>query len=337
MALALSGRRGRPPARLVAAVAALVVAAGPGAVPAQAADLPVGNLSTALANFTVSPGRVAGANDWRCVPSPAHPTPVVLVHATYANLGMNWAALAPMLANAGYCVYALNYGMTRISLGRIGGVGDIAASADQLRVFVERVRRRTGAEKVDLVGHSQGGMMPSYYLKRLGGAGKVRRFVALAPSNHGTTLSGVANLVATFKLLGLVKKTHDVLQLPGLAQQLQESTFQKALFADGDTVPGPRYTVIATRRDWVVTPYTNAFLDGPNVRNITIQDQCPKDPVSHIGMFADSPSLQNVLNSLGPDDPAFRAVCKGYGNSFRAPSDPRSGAVSASSSRPGPG
>ena len=53
-----------------------------------------------------------------------------------------------------------------------------------------RVLAATGAAKVDLVGHSQGGMMPRYYLKFLGGAALVNRLVALAPSNHGTTLDG---------------------------------------------------------------------------------------------------------------------------------------------------
>ncbi len=38
-----------------------------------------------------------------------------------------------------------------------------------------------------MVGHSQGGMMPRYYLKFLGGASKVDDLVGLAPSNHGTS------------------------------------------------------------------------------------------------------------------------------------------------------
>ena len=48
--------------------------------------------------------------------------------------------------------------------------------------------------------------------------------------------------------------------------------------------------------------------------NITIENQCPSDPVAHIGMFDDSPSLQNVVNQLSsrPNE-SFKASCSNYG------------------------
>jgi hypothetical protein len=72
--------------------------------------------------------------------------------------------------------------------------------------------------------------------------------------------------------------------------------------------------VIETTHDEVVTPYTNAFLSGSNVTNITIQNQCSKDPVGHIGMFEDSPVMQNVLNQLSATpNQSFTATCTNYG------------------------
>ncbi|MCZ4119785.1 esterase/lipase family protein [Streptomyces sp. H39-S7] len=320
MRLTRRDRGDRPPvarrrtwiASAAAATALALLVAAPSAT-ASTPAYPVGDLGTAVSNFLLSPDAVAGANGWHCTPSPQHPTPVVLVHATFVDLGANWAVLSPTLANEGYCVYAFNYGMNWLSAGRIGGLGDIPQSARTLQSFVDTVLRRTGASKVDLVGHSQGGLMPNYYLKRLGGAAKVGRFVALAPSNHGTTLNGIVTLGQNLNALGFANNVLSLLQLPGLVQQEQGSAFEQALFRDGDTVPGPRYTVIETNKDTVVTPYTHAFLSGPAVRNILIQDQCADDPVGHVGMFADSPTLQNVLNALGADDPAFRATCSGYG------------------------
>jgi triacylglycerol esterase/lipase EstA (alpha/beta hydrolase family) len=299
-------------AGIVAVVATIGLLLG-SLAPAEAKSYPVGGLSTAVWNFVWSPGSVAGANDWGCKPSAAHPNPVVLVHATGVNLGANWVALSPTLANAGYCVFAFNYGMTWLSAGRVGGLGDIRNSAATLSNFVNRVLGATGASKVDLVGHSQGGMMSNYYIKFLGGASKVGTTIGLSPSNHGTTLSGIVTLGANLGLLGFVNSLLWTFGIPGLAQQEAGSSFQRNLFSGGDTVVGPRYVVIQTRYDLVVTPYTNAFLNGSNATNILIQDQCPNDKVGHVGMFLDGPVIQNVLNQLGPRTPGFRATCTGYG------------------------
>lgn len=299
-----------------------LVAMALGAGQASAATLPVGGSSQMLFNWIYSPNSVPGANDWNCKPGADHPVPVVLVHATAFNLGSNWVALSPTLKNAGYCVYALNYGMTTLSYGRAGGLGDIAESAKALSAFVDKVRTSTGASKVDIVGHSQGGMMPNYYIKRLGGASKVRTLVGLAPSNHGTTFSGLTTLSSSLGMLGTTVRSTIETALanpslaPALPQQLVGSAFQTALFGDGDTVPGVRYVVIETNRDLIVTPYTNAFLTGANVTNILIQKQCPGDKVGHVGLALDSPTLQNVLNQLGAASPTFQPACKGYGLSL---------------------
>ena len=297
-------------ATMVCALAVLLASVAP----AQAATTyPVGGIAQALTNFVFSPNAVAGANNWNCKPSAAHPNPVVLVPATGANLGMNWVTLSPMLANAGYCVYSFNYGMTWLSIGRFGGLGDITSSAKTMSAFVDKVLASTHATKVDVVGHSQGGMMPNYYIKFLGGAAKVRTFIGLAPSNHGTTLSGLVTLGKNLNILGFANSFLWSAGVPGLQQQEVGSAFQQKLFAGGDTVAGPRYVVIETNKDLVVTPYRNAFLSGPNVTNILLQDQCPANPVGHIGIFADSPTMQNVLNQLGANNPSFRPVCSGYG------------------------
>ncbi|MDL4773127.1 esterase/lipase family protein [Actinomadura xylanilytica] len=78
--------------------------------------------------------------------------------ATFVNMGADWAVLSPMLANAGYRVFAFNYGMAPFSADRIGGMADIPASAQVMSAFVDQVLASTGAAKV-------------------------RRFVALAPGN----------------------------------------------------------------------------------------------------------------------------------------------------------
>ena len=73
----------------------------------------------------------------------------------------------------------------------IYATGEIANSARELSSFVCRVLAATGASQVGALGHSQGGMMPCYYLRFDGGARKLHRLVGLAPSNHGTTANGL--------------------------------------------------------------------------------------------------------------------------------------------------
>jgi Lipase (class 2) len=242
----------------------------------------------------------AGSNDWSCQPSPAHPNPVVLVHGTAENMTYNWYTLSPLLANNGYCVFALNYGQNPATptLGlpgasHPGGVRRIPGSAEELAAFVDRVLDATGAAEVDIVGHSQGGMMPRWFIKFLGGADEVDKLVGLAPSNHGSTFNGLNHIpgVAELTALGLGESVHD---------QQPDSEFMRTLNEGGDTVPGVTYTVIVTRYDEVVTPPQSSFLNGPDVTNIMLQDLCILDASEHLSISFDSNALAHVLNALDP-------------------------------------
>nr|WP_062339232.1 alpha/beta fold hydrolase [Herbidospora sakaeratensis] len=264
--------RGARRVSMWAAALALSLAAGVG-------------LTAAPAAAEIAP---LGANIWTCKPSPLRPRPVVLVHGTFENMAGNWATLSPKLKLAGHCVFALNYGP-----GPVHGLGDIPQSAQQLSDFVDRVLAATGAAKVDVVGHSQGGMMPRYYLKFLNGAAKVHRLIGITPSNHGTDSNGLVNLA---RLLGLSPAIALVCQ--ACHQQMAGSDFMTALNEGGDTVPGVHYTVIATRYDTVVTPYTSSFLAGDSVNNILLQDRAPLDFSGHVAASYDPVVHRIVLDEL---------------------------------------
>ncbi|OEJ96878.1 esterase/lipase family protein [Streptomyces thermolilacinus] len=277
----------RPPAALRRALRALTAVL---LLTAAAVLAPAG---TARAATTVTH---AGWNDYSCKPSAAHPRPVVLVHGTLGNSVDNWLGLAPYLVRRGYCVFSLDYGQLP-GVPFFHGLGPVAKSAEQLDAYVDRVLDATGAPEADLVGHSQGGMMPRHYLKFLGGAEKVNALVGIAPSNHGTTLFGLTRLLPYFPgAADLISE-----KTPALADQIAGSPFLQRLNEGGDTVPGVRYTVIATKYDEVVTPYRSSFLDGPNVRNVLLQDLCPLDLSEHlaIGLF-DRIAFHEVANALDP-------------------------------------
>jgi triacylglycerol lipase len=233
----------------------------------------------------------AGRRRLTCRPSAEHPHPVVLVHGTFADMTVSWNLISPALKQAGYCVFALDYGRR--------GTGPIERSAQELADFVDRVLAATGAARVSLVGHSQGGMMPRHYLKFLGGTAEVDDLVGLSPSNHGT-----ANPAALFAeaALGCVS----------CGQQRTGSAFLRNLNA-GDETPGDvSYTVVQTRYDEVVIPYSSAFLAGRGTTNVLLQRRCPLDFTDHLGIIYDPAALQWIKNALGrpgPADPGFRPAC----------------------------
>ncbi|MEU4213272.1 alpha/beta fold hydrolase [Streptomyces sp. NPDC026206] len=235
-----------------------------------------------------------GANDWSCKPDSAHPQPVVLVNGTFKLMAENWSRLSPKLKESGYCVFAFNYGHLETD--------PIPQAAAELRDFVEAVRGATGAEKVDIVGHSQGGMMPRYYVKFLGGAQKVDDLVGIVPSNHGT--KNPLAIAAGWTVC------------PSCVDQQVGSGLLKKLNEGDETPAGPDYTVLTTRYDEVVVPYTSALLTGPagHLTNVVLQDKCPLDLFMHDQATKDPVVAQWVLNALerkGPADPGFQPRCIG--------------------------
>jgi pimeloyl-ACP methyl ester carboxylesterase len=246
----------------------------------------------------------AGANIWSCKPSAQHPDPVILVHGLGATMAENWGTMAPLLADNGYCVYALTYGLDP-GEPYVGGVEAMETSSLQLAALVSRVLASTGAAKVDLVGHSEGTVMPQYYLKFEGGAAKVNRYVAITPLYQGTSLDGFSALLATLEKAlpsATAPVTGAVTKVCGSCQEfLTGSPFLTHLYADGHyAVPGVTYTTIMTKYDELVSPYTSGRLNAPNATNIVVQNQCATDFSEHLTMAFDPVVAQDVLNALDP-------------------------------------
>jgi triacylglycerol lipase len=253
-------------------------------------------LAVAVAAVLAAAPAGASVNDLTCKPPARHPYPVVVLPGTAFDMSITLPQIDPALERLGYCVFALDYGGGR-------GLGDIEKSAVEISAFVDRVLTATGARRVSFVGHSQGGMLPRYIIKFLGGRTRVDDVVGLSPSSHGTTnpaapLVGAAGCVAC-------------------DQQIAGSPFMQKLNA-GDQTPAPvSYTVIETRNDEVITPFESEFLpvtaDG-RVTNVLLQDRCPGDLSEHVSIIYDAVALQWMLNALGrrgPADPAFVPDCTG--------------------------
>ena len=292
----------RRTAAVAAYLAALLVATF--AVPASATDaLPVPYQFIPSAILGGMPDADApGTNDWTCKPSAAHPRPVVLVHGTAGNRSTNWQTYGPLLKNNGYCVFALTYGAIPGSpypVNALGGMNSMKTSAAELGAFVDRVLAATGAEQVDLVGHSQGTLMPNYWLKFLGGAGKVGSYISLAPLWHGTGLGDFKPLLAA--AFGDAVTDPPVPFCAACGEMSASSAFIAQMRAGGVAVPGVRYVNVMTRYDELVLPYTSGREAG--MTNIVLQDQCPLDFTEHFEIAADRNATVHVLNALDPAHP----------------------------------
>jgi pimeloyl-ACP methyl ester carboxylesterase len=263
--------------------------------------------SLVLATSSVAAAAPSAAwNDWSCRPSAAHPDPVVLLHGLGAS-DDDFQSLAPYLVEAGFCVFSLTYGVgAQPALFDMGGVAPMRASAEEIAHFVDQVRSVTGAAKVDLVGHSEGGLHALFIPKLLGRAGQLGKVVTMGTDVHGFGPVQTTELLA---LLGLRELTDAILrgfECPGCSDILPGSEYRRALAEGPVAQPGIGYTLIFTRFDEAAlafAPLGAPFLREPGVRNLYVQDRCPLDLVGH-AMLPFSRSVASlVANALDSRQP----------------------------------
>jgi triacylglycerol esterase/lipase EstA (alpha/beta hydrolase family) len=143
-------------------------------------DVGVRPLRAALAEWgmsmAVSALRPAG---FLPLPGAQGPRPVIVLHG-YAMNRANYLPLALRLRRAGLGPI---YGFEYWTLGRV------AAGARQLGWFVDQVREATGAQTVDLIGHSMGGVVARYYVSFAGGDAAVSHLITLGSPHGGTDVS----------------------------------------------------------------------------------------------------------------------------------------------------
>jgi triacylglycerol lipase len=214
----------------------------------------------------------------------------------------NWQTMSPLLANNGYCVFALTYGTDPGATppsDQFGGLAPMEQSAVDLSAFVDRVLSATGALKVDIVGHSEGATMPDYYIEYLGGAAKVARYVGISGVKHGTTLHGLSTFASAFGTLFPGSPDPTAASCGSCQEFLVGSDYINKIEARAPAV-NVIYTNVATRYDELVSPHTSSFLDGRKVTNITLQDHCALDFSDHLSIFSSPISGQYILNALDP-------------------------------------
>lgn len=284
------------------------------AAQAAPAPLPVPEIFfQGVVDEMLSPGAsAAGTNDYDCEPSAEHPNPVILLHDLGATRQSNWAVFGPALANEGYCVYAISFGVVpgtgSTSMGNpLGGFAPMADSARELDAFVDGVldapgtRRGANTGKVDILAQSQGVLVAGYYAKVLGGGAKVDKFVSLVPAWNGFGREfGLG--VGSYDALGPAK---DQLykECPYCIEAASGSEFLQELNAGGSPyAPGVKYTNITTRYNWGMHG-ADGLVPGAGATDIVVQDGCESDYSEHDGIGASPRAFGFALNALDPENP----------------------------------
>jgi len=169
------------------------------------------------------------------------------------------------------------------------GTGTVAGSARALGRAVDALE----VTRIDLVGHSAGGVVIRYWVAELGGADLARRVVTLGSPHHGAELAEQLGGLSTADCRGACAELR-----PG-SQLLRDLNA-------GDETPGDAsWTAIWTARDETVTPPESATLAGAT--NVLVQDVCPGEQVSHGGLVRAALPLALTLAALDGRPPT--AVC----------------------------
>lgn len=187
-------------------------------------------------------------------PAPAGSSPpVLLIHGYLATRG-SLALLERRLTAKGHAVLSYRLGLVHTA--------DISESAALIARKIEAIATQTGTKRVDIVGHSMGGLVALYYLKRLGGRRRVRRLIML-----GTPVAGTWSALLGVAAAPLGRAS---LQLLPFSQFLRE-------LAEADLPPGVEVVCISGDHDWLA-PSRSTHL--PGVRHIALA-------TNHAGLLVD--------------------------------------------------
>lgn len=191
--------------------------------------------------------------------------PVILVHG-YGHNASAWFMLRGALKHAGFTsIHTLNYNPW---------THDVPKLAEKLSDRVELVRELTGADKVNLVGHSLGGIVCRWYVQEMGGDTTVSTAITLA-SPHAGTLAAFAG--------------------PGrTARELRPNSWVMRRLNYRARPTDVRWIAFYGDTDALIQPMRSGSLDVPalNARNVLVPG------LGHLGMLLDSSVVEQVVDEL---------------------------------------
>ncbi|MFE9676000.1 esterase/lipase family protein [Streptomyces sp. NPDC006259] len=216
-----------------------------------------------------------GAEDPARLPTQA-PPPVVLLHGFIDNRSV-FVLLRRSLAQHGrHRVESLNYSPLTC---------DIRIAAELLGRHIEEICERTGSSRVDVVGHSLGGLIARYYVQRLGGDARVRTLVTLGTPHSGTRVAPLAS-------------AHPIVRQMRPGSEVIEELSRPA--------PGCRTRFISfwSDLDHLMAPLESARLEHPDLLAENVQ----VSGIGHLALPVHPAVATGIRQALDSDGPAADAT-----------------------------
>lgn len=255
-----------------------------------------------LAVLVISMAPAASAGGGPPQPGPEHSTvrcpasfdgddgrePVLLVHGTAITTEEDWGwNYLDALPDQGFDACTVDLPDRAF--------GDIQESALHVVDAIRHVHQVSG-ERVDVLGHSQGGLEPRWAVRWWDDLSPVvDDLVSLASPHHGAYSADSACLESC---------------PPAVWQMRHGSAFLEALNRDDETPRAVDYTSVYSSTDELVQPPSTAVLgdadEGQDVSNVLIQELCPGRPVHHGGIVHDAvayAAVHDALTEPGGADP----------------------------------
>ncbi len=193
--------------------------------------------------------------------------PILIIHGFLGTRGSMYL-LERRLVDDGFVVVSFNLGTLNVR--------DIRRSAFLIHRKIERILAQTPSQRIDILGHSMGGLIGLYYVKKLGGHTRVRKLIMMGTPVRGTW----AALMGVF-MLGLWSTSS--------WQLLPRSRFLDEL-AQGPVPPGVEVHTIAAARDWVV-PLPTTKVAGASATTV---------PLGHSSLVVSEEVYRRLVTTLRP-------------------------------------
>ena len=218
-------------------------------------------------------GSITDPSDPLARKTPRQPKPLILFVHGWNSSGSVWNTMVGRFKQDGWISSELSTFSYNTTVSNATTAGIIAAKVDS-------IQRKNGGAQVTLITHSMGALSARYYVRNLGGDGKVAALITLGGTNHGTT-------------------TAQLCFQTSCREMWPNSSFLTALNSIDETWGTPRYATWWSPCDEVINPDASALLDGAiNTQTACMQhSQLHEDPTvyAQVRDFVNQPAASAIL------------------------------------------